>query len=245
MLCSDLDGTLLGNPIACSRFKKAWGFLRPSRRPVLVYSSGRLVDDLARFIADGTLPSADYYIGGVGTQIFDARRGRLLDEFSAHLAGDWDRSRVMQVVDAFPGTRRQPEEFQHFFKCSWFLDSASDQTINDLEDRLSVEHLRVKVVYSSSRDLDVLPCRATKGGALLWLTVKLGIPMETVLVAGDTGNDVSMFQQPGVNGIVVENAQPELIRATAHLGVFRSKYAFADGVVDGLCHYGVMPHLET
>jgi hypothetical protein len=38
-----------------------------------------------------------------------------------------------------------------------------------------------------------------------------------VLVAGDTGNDSSLFLLPRVRGIVVENAQPELIEAVVKL----------------------------
>ena len=61
---SDLDGTLLGNPESSHRFKAAWEALDPATRPLLVYNSGRLVDDLRHFIEDGTLPLADYYIAG-------------------------------------------------------------------------------------------------------------------------------------------------------------------------------------
>ncbi len=85
------------------------------------------------------------------------------------------------------------------------------RVIRTLEQGLGESDLRVKVVYSSSRDLDILPANATKGGALQWLCTYLKIPLNQVLVAGDTGNDNSLFQLPGVRGIIVENAQPELL----------------------------------
>ena len=59
LFSSDLDGTLLGNPESSRRFKSAWEALSAEARPLLVYNSGRLVDDLRRFVADGTLPEAD------------------------------------------------------------------------------------------------------------------------------------------------------------------------------------------
>jgi sucrose-6F-phosphate phosphohydrolase len=245
LFSADLDGTLLGNPESSQRFKTAWTALAAEARPLLVYNSGRLVDDLRRFVDDGTLPPADYYIGGVGTQVFDVPAGRMLDELHVHLADGWDRVRVRELVAQFPGVRPQPDEFQHEFKSSWFLDGARPEDIRELRRRLGEARLGVKLVYSSGRDLDVLPRHATKGGALRWLCARLQIPLETVLVAGDTGNDASMFRLPGVRGIIVENALPELYEATVDVPTYSSRQILADGVLDGLCHYGVVCVLPT
>jgi sucrose-6F-phosphate phosphohydrolase len=245
LFSADLDGTLLGNPESSQRFKTAWTALAPETRPLLVYNSGRLVDDLRRFIDDGILPAADYHVGGVGTQIFDAKAGRVLDELDAHLAEGWDLARVRELVAQFPGIHPQPDEFQHGFKSSWFLERARPEDIRELKRRLAEAGLGVKLVYSSGRDLDVLPRHATKGGALRWLCARLQIPLTEVLVAGDTGNDASMFRLPGVRGIIVENALPELYEATVDVPTYSSRQILADGVLDGLCHYGVVCVLPT
>lgn len=245
LFSTDLDGTLLGNPEATRRFKATWEALDPAARPILVYNSGRLVDDLRRFVDDGTLPAADYAIGGVGTQIFDARAGAPLPEFSEHLKQGWDLERVRALVATHPGIRPQPGEFQHEFKSSWFLDRAPRGSVRELRAKLTAAGLAVHLVYSSSRDLDVLPRHATKGGALQWLCTRLGLPLDTVLVAGDTGNDATMFRLPGVRGIIVENAQPELYEATVDIPVYSSRQILADGVLDGLCHHGVVCALPT
>jgi len=245
LFSTDLDGTLLGNPEATTRFKAAWTALSPEARPLLVYNTGRLVDDLRRFVDNGTLPPADFYLGGVGTQVFDVRAGRMLDELHTHLADCWDLSRVREITGRFPGVRPQADEFQHEFKSSWFLDRASPTTIRDLKSQLAGAGLKVKLVYSSGRDLDVLPRNATKGGALSWLCARLGVPLDTVLVAGDTGNDTSMFRLPGVRGIIVENALPELFEATVDIPTYSSRQILADGVLDGLCHYGIVCVIPT
>ncbi len=245
LFSSDLDGTLLGNPEATQRFKAAWESLPDEARPLLVYNSGRLVDDLRRFVDDGALPAAEYYIGGVGTQVYDVAAGRMLDEFDAHLAEDWDVDKVREITARVTGIRPQPDEFQNRFKSSWFLERAPRGTIRALREQLKAAGLKVNIVYSSSRDLDVLPRNATKAGALSWLCERLGVPLDRVLVAGDTGNDSSMFRLPGVRGIIVENAQPELFEATVDLHVFHSRQIIADGVLDGLCHFGVVCVLPT
>lgn len=245
LFATDLDGTLLGNPEATQRFKTAWEALSPEARPLLVYNSGRLVDDLRRFADDGVLPPGDYWIGGVGTEVYEVAARRRLRDFDTHLAQGWDLAVVRRVAAAFPGIKPQPAEFQNEFKCSWYLPNAPHAALRELKRRLTEAGVEVQIVYSSSRDLDILPRHATKGGALAWLCERLVLPMDGVLVAGDTGNDASMFRLTGVRGIIVENAHPELYEATVDIPIYSSRRILADGVLDGLCHYGVVCVLPT
>jgi len=239
--CSDLDGTLLGNPEAARRFKTAWEELPKNSRPLLGYASGRLVQDVIDLLATRVLPWPDFIIGGVGTQIYDGRRKRPLNEFSQQFSAGWQLRKIEAIVGSFPGVTRQPPQFLHLYKSSWYLPRATPETIAALEQQLVDAGLHVCVVYSSARDVDVLPANSTKGGALDWLCRHINVPLGNVLVAGDTGNDASMFLLPGVRGIVVENAQPELIEAVVKVSTFNATRVIADGVLEGLEHFGVIP----
>ena len=241
MFCSDLDGTLIGNPEATRRFKHAWEYLPARTRPLLVYASGRLVQDIIDLLATQVLPWPDFIIGGVGTQVYDGRQKRSLSTYSQQFRSNWQLEIIEEIVKELPGITRQPSEFLHRYKSSWYLHEASADTIALLEKRLADAGQEVCVVYSSMRDLDVLPARSGKDGALRWLCSSLGIPLNSVVVAGDTGNDASMFLLPDVRGIVVENAQPELIEAVVKIPTFNATKVIADGVLEGLQHFGVIP----
>lgn len=236
---SDLDGTLLGNREATQRFKSAWDDLPDERRPVLIYNSGRLVDDVLQLLEEGLLPAPDYLIGGVGTQIYDMQAGAMVQEFNDSLRDGWDLKKVTRILEETPGIVRQPPEFLHPYKDSYYLHHATPEQIGELEQRLVEAGLKATVVYSSSRDLDVLPAEADKGHALSWLCDRHQWNLHETIVAGDTGNDSSMFLLPGVRGIVVENAQPELLEAVVQAQVYGATQILADGVIEGLVHYGL------
>ncbi|UCF27578.1 MAG: HAD-IIB family hydrolase [Chloroflexota bacterium] len=243
LFSSDIDGTLLDQINGSTRFGTIWKRLSLEERPILCYNTGRMTADVRKLVRDGQLPEPDFIISGVGTSIFDFNSGTVLKEFTEILADSWDADLVEQVITSLPYTiDRQPAHFQDYFKSSWFFDAASPVKIQELEKKLESAGLDVHVVYSSARHLDVLPKWANKGNALRWLLRHLDIPVSQTLVAGDSGNDSAMFSIPQIHGIVVGNAQPELLQKTSQLPIYHASpdNFGVQAVLHGLVHYGVI-----
>ncbi len=240
LFSTDLDGTVVGNNDATRRFRDFWYSLPDETRPLLVFNSGRLIDDQLALIEDVPLPHPDYILGGVGTMLHTRDQADLETAYTNSLGSGFDANAIESVMTRISGVTMQPDRYQHGLKSSWFLHDADEQALRDVETALAQAGVDARIVYSSSRDLDILPRAADKGAAISWLCHQLGIDLNETAVAGDTGNDRAMFELSGVRGIVVDNALPEL-RALAPTmdSVFLSGKAEADGVIDGLQHWGL------
>ncbi len=240
LFCSDIDGTLAGNSDAEARFRQAWQSLDPHERPLLVLNSGRLIDDQKAFIATTALPRPDVYIGGVGTMLDHEEEPSHAMLYSRSIGAGFDRERIETVLSDLPDITIQPDVYQHAQKSSWYLHDADSVTLTGIEKRLESAGIAARLVYSSNRDLDILPSGVDKGAALTWLCRQLGLSHDDVVVAGDTNNDRSMFDLPGTRGIVVGNALAELKAiAEDRPEIYSAHGLIADGVLEGLAHWGV------
>lgn len=246
LFSSDLDGTLAGNSEAEERFADAWDKLDPATRPILVYNSGRLIEDMQMFLPQTSLPTADILIGGVGTMlsnIGEADEGAL---YTASLGQPFENRSIRAILEKMGAASLQPDRFQHAHKSSWYLHDASTETIARIEQDLQQAGQNVRVVYSSARDLDILPAGIDKGAALSWLCGRMNIGLDEVVVAGDTGNDSSMFLLDDVRGIVVGNALPELqALASERPNIYVAQQRIADGVLEGFQHWNIIDALSS
>lgn len=232
LLVSDLDGTLLGDQPALDRFVMWYAEARERLR--LVYSSGRLIESIRQSIAEHHLPEPDAVICGVGTEIHDFTTGELIEGWP-EITYDWSPELIRSVCEEYVELESQPSEFLTRFKLSFFGYELSESFLQRLTGHLEAVGQEVSLVYSSNRDLDILPAATNKGTAATYLARHWGIDRHRVIVAGDSGNDLEMFTA-GFRGIVVANAQPELRRLHAE-SVYHSQRTFATGVLEGLQYW--------
>ncbi|MBX3029850.1 MAG: HAD-IIB family hydrolase [Chloroflexi bacterium] len=231
VLISDLDGTLLGDPAALDRFvavTAAW-----SGRPRLVYATGRTARSVWYEVDHGGLPPPDAIITDVGTAIAGGDR-EPWPEWPT-VRATWDVTMVRAALLDLPGLALQPNEAQTPWKVSYHASGMDRAALRRVARTLRRVGIQGRLVYSSCRDLDVLPRGVGKGPAARHVLGRWGIPPSDVVTAGDTGNDRDLLRTGGV-GIVVGNALPELaaLRSRAGNRIVHARAHHADGVLEGL-----------
>ncbi len=207
MLATDLDGTFLGGRQA-DRLS-LYRAIRASTEVQLVFVTGRGAESVLPLLSDPLVPDPDYIIADVGATVLHGDGRRPVTPLQWELSTRWvGMDPILQALHDMPSLVRQqvPQER----RCSYFLDDA--RLLDEIRERLA--HLEVDVLYSADRYLDVLPRGISKGDTLRRLAAHLGVPDDQVVVAGDTLNDLSLFDT-GYRGVVVGHAEPALVEATA------------------------------
>jgi len=233
LVVSDVDGTLLGDDAALAELCRWYDRHRDAL--TLVYSSGRFYHSILESIRSTLLPEPAAIIGGVGTDVHLFGEEAPLRAWHEGFQ-DWDPRGIRAVMAAYRELTPQPEPLQSDYKLSYYGYDLSPAFIEHLKMQLHDRGYPADVIYSSQRDLDVLPQGVNKGTAAAFLAQQLGFQPEEVIVCGDSGNDLAMFEQPAVRGVVVANAHPEL-KALRSERVYHAARAFAGGVLEGLRYW--------
>lgn len=245
-LASDVDGTLVGDRPALDHLAQRLRKLQDAGQLFLIFSTGRRLSQVISGVSEEGLPEPDAVVCQVGTEIYSPpyrEESRPLEAWRQHLLATYRREEALQFLKGIEGLELQPSEFNTELKTSCFLDKCPDpeRAAEEIKKRVEPVSDRYQVVWSSGRDLDILPANSGKGKAIKFLIEQHELSADRVVVAGDTGNDATMFEH-FQRGVVVANAQPELLQLAQQLDRDRAFVAaspYAAGVEEGLEHYGV------
>jgi len=244
LFITDLDNTLVGDDAAMERLNAKLLHHRDTFGTRIVYSTGRSRTSYETLAKEKRLITPDAVVTGVGTAIYFGDQEQPYSEWSQRLQEGWDRDRIQALTAHFSDLTPQPSSEQNPFKISFFLSEAIAPTLlPQLEHRLQDAGFTVTVIYSGSRDLDILPINANKGLAMLFLreTWKFS-PQETV-VCGDSGNDRALFDRGDERGIIVGNAMTELLEwhhSNPSPHRYLAQKPCAGGILEGLAHFGFL-----
>lgn len=237
VLATDLDGTFLSGDLVARQ--RLYRLVDQHPDIALVWVTGRGFEAVMPLLADPFLPSPDYLICDVGATVIDGRSLQPLQPLQSEIDGRWPGEHV--VADAmreFPDLLRQdvPQER----RCSYFCEPEVLAPLRPEVDRVAAA-LGCGVLYSADRYLDILPPDTNKGSTLVQLAEYLQVPRGRVLAAGDTLNDLSMYQA-GFQGVCVGGSEPALLGATRHLAhVLHAHDSGCGGILEAIRHFGLLP----
>ncbi|MFD7641983.1 HAD-IIB family hydrolase [Kitasatospora sp. NPDC059795] len=234
ILVTDLDGTLLGGD-ADDRLRLREALARHPEVTV-VFATGRGPDSVRDVLRDPLVPCPRWIIADVGATLLDGADFSPVEPLQGQLRAGWPGPRrVRAALERFPALQYQRGIAQDG-RCSYYL--SPDALTGELKS--AVAELGLTWVYSGELWFDVLPPGASKGNALRALAEKLNWAADEILVAGDSLNDLSLFQV-GAHGVVVGGAEPAFDAAVgADPLVHRSQQPGAAGILAALRALGWM-----
>jgi len=238
ILATDLDGTFLGGSAA--ERQRFYRWLSDQDSCTLIFVTGREVENTLPLLdspIDGepVIPRPHYIIADIGTEILDGHTLEPVEPIQDWVATSWGNAndRVQAMLEDEQSIRPQAVEAR--YRVSYYFDP-EDHPVGPID---KVRSAGFDCLLSHERYLDVLPRGVSKGPALLRLLEHCGLRHRPVVVAGDTLNDLSLFET-GLAGIAVGHAEDGLIAAVQDMAhVYRSPYPGVTGIWDGLHAHGL------
>ena len=236
-LISDLDGTLVeGVNTNGLPELKAW-IEDHKDRVVFGVASGRNREITRQACIDYQLPVPDILICSAGSEIYYTDKFLPDNGFESHIDYQWKRDELQHALTKFPGIRMQEPAAQWRFKLSYYVDDYfSEDNMADLHKFLDDRKLRVRVLLTDNKYLDLLPFRASKGSAVRYLSYKWKVPLGHFITAGNGGNDKDMLTGK-TRGIVAANYSAELEDLRKNKSIYFAKELLAAGVLEGIQHH--------
>jgi sucrose-6-phosphatase len=240
LLVTDLDHTLVGDSIALAELNQKLTYHRQNHGTKVVYATGRSLISYQQLTATTPLLEPDILITSVGSEIY--RSGTLDPTWAEHLQFRWHRETVCQITQQFPQLIPQTESEQRPAKVSFLLKPEYADILRQVEQALLAQNIQAKVIYSSEKDVDILPQRADKGQALNYVRELLGFASSQTIACGDSGNDIALFTV-NTQGIIVGNARSELLQwhqNNPNQNRYLAQSHCAAGIHEGLQYFGFL-----
>lgn len=265
VLATDLDGTIAGGSDAARA--ELTPLLTGTAGVRFIYVTGREPAAARELITRVHLPVPNVLIADVGTSVLHGVGPERVVEIEAELERGWPgagvvRERLASVDVLAPQDVNAPRRVSYWIepvrqrrdegapadRDPFAAPRPGDASMDEISARMAeqAEHaaraaldgLDVDVIKSANVFLDVLPRGVNKGTTLRRVLRWLGRDEADCVVAGDSLNDLALFET-GVRGIVVGNGEPALLRRVAHLEqVYKARGEGAAGVLEGLRHHG-------
>ena len=244
LFVTDLDHTFVGNDNALAELSQLLIQHREEYGTKIVYATGRSPVLYRELQVEQNLLTPDALVLSVGTEIYLDGSDQPDSDWSQILSSGWSRELVLSITNQYAELEPQPDSEQRPFKVNFFLKEAvAASVIPQLEAELQKNNLKIKLIYSSGIDLDIVPRTSDKGQAMQFLRQKWKFAAERTVVCGDSGNDIALFAVGNERGIIVGNARTELLEWHNE---YPADYRYlaqdfcAGGILEGLKYFGFL-----
>jgi sucrose-6F-phosphate phosphohydrolase len=267
LICTDLDRTLLPNGNQPESNGARQMFHEFVSRPdvALCFVTGRdksLVMDAIKMFE---LPTPDYVISDVGTNIYSVSGGNnkwsLWQTWHNEIDGYWHGKSHPELVSLFQTLsvlNLQEPHKQSAHKLSFYVSPQhlDEGLINKMKELLKSANIDAIVVSSINETsetglIDILPKNASKLHAIKYLIAKMNYRTNNTVFAGDSGNDIDVFASD-IKSICVNNATDDVKKhaeskveksglkdtlyfARGGFNHFNGNYSA--GILEGIAHY--------
>ena len=235
LLVCDIDDTLTGDRAGAAAFCE-WRATHPD--VVLAMATGRRAKDALAILDSWRLPHPDVLIGAVGTEIRWLVNHHCNESLYRPVTRKpWDTDAVERALALVPGLTPQSRSECTPWKRSYKLTSAG--AAERARQALVTAEIAAEIIESHDTLLDILPAGVGKAQAARYVATRLGIPESRIVAAGDSGNDFDMLARSS-RSVVVGNYHEDLAPLISASNVYRASAHHAAGVLEGLCHYGLV-----
>lgn len=233
LLATDLDGTFLAGESA--KRHQLYQLISLHSDIQLAFVTGRGLESVLPLLSDPTIPNPDYIICDVGASIYHGDTLQPLQPLQAEIEQHWPGElHIEEVMSKFTEIIRQ--DVPQLRRCSYFCKP--EQVTPSLYEL--AKELNCELLYSAGRYLDFLPKGVNKGTTLKALVDYLALDSDQVLVAGDTLNDLAMFQY-AYHGVCVGRSEPGLLQATERSGnVYHATERGCGGIIEAFSHFNFL-----
>lgn len=230
LLATDLDGTFLAGKSAYKQ--QLYRLMRERQDVTLVFVTGRGLETVIPLLNDPVIPNPHYIICDVGATIVNGLTLEPIQPLQAAIEDKWPgHLDIYNKLKHISGLQWQ--EVPQMRRCSFYYNELTDL---DEVNRIS-QSMGCDVLVSADKYLDILPPGVNKGSSLQQLVSLLKLPAKQILVAGDTLNDLSLYNA-GYKGVVVGDAEEKLIEATSDmLHVYQAEKTGCGGILESLEHF--------
>ncbi|MCB0753898.1 MAG: HAD-IIB family hydrolase, partial [Ignavibacteriae bacterium] len=200
-------------------------------------ATGRTIDSAKEILNKMNFRLPELIISSVGSEIYYRSGDEYIysSSWAAHIKNSWKPNKIKELFNEFTFVEMQTPESQREFKVSYNLIGKMEE-LQKAKDSLRNNKIKTNVVISHNTYIDLLPFRASKGRAIRYLSYRWNIPLDSILVGGDSGNDEDMLTGE-LLGIVVGNHTTGLEKLKGRRRVYFAKKKFAAGVLEGINFY--------